>query len=84
MKFKGLFTFIIAATLVSPVSAHNQKDAGKKPQHQDKRSEQQLQQQQRATERADEMEQRRAACINNSEAAECAGLQKGRNKNSQE
>lgn len=80
MKFKGLLTFIIAATLVTPVSAHKQKDAGNKSQHEDKRSEQQLQQQQRATERADEMEQRRTACINNSEAAECVGLQKGRNK----
>jgi len=84
MKFKGLLTFIIAAVLITPVSAHNQKGADKKSQHQDKRSEQQLQQQQRATERADEMEQRRAACINNSAAADCTGLQKGRNKNSQE
>lgn len=84
MKFTGLLTFIIAAALITPVSAHNQNDAGKKPQHQNKRSEQQLQQQQRATERADEMEQRRAACINNSAAAECAGLQKGRNKKTEE
>lgn len=84
MRHNKFFAFILAASLISPVMAAKDQNKANKGKSEAKQSEVQLQNQQRTTERAESMQQRRENCETKSEKAECAGLQKGRNKDKSE
>ena len=81
MKYKKIFALLLSVVMISPAFAgkENGKASGKA------KAETKIEQKdQRSAERSEAMEQRRADCQNNSEKAECAGWQKGRNKQSPE